>query len=585
MGGRRKSYQGSRRQSYSESDSGGYLDALPKTKRETQRDPSGVPVIYEAARRGHRQLVMKLIQDGEDVNLLECPEYETPLHLAAATNDEQLIRLLLRAGAHTEARDKEDLTPLHWACEKGSHKAVKILLEAGADHNAIDMNNSTPMHWAAQRGHTIIVKELIKGEAYIDVQDEVLRTPLHWAAQQGYADLCALLLEHKADLSFRDQWGCTALHDAAGGGHARVVDLLIKNGTDVLAQDNDGFIPRDVAIGEGHSEVVDIMDSSQWEFLASNDPRPAAPGQPLAEEGEEKGSVLITWNPPLPTKHPVAGYEVQIRELVDGSKTEWMRFGFTHSLDEISMEKGKLKEGRTYMFRVHSRNTIDNWGPFGQVSAPYMVPLPQLACLPVTIFPHAFIFQWAIPKDSETVVADLGSLLFHVEVHDSEGRLLESTRTSKRFVKVSNLSPTTEYSAKVAMSNLNEVTARQVQWGDWSEFLHIKTLSVGEQPLLPGPLPPTSEMLVIDLGKSEKRLDEKVAMGKRATFNYARELGSQSAWGKWNALPFYFRVSLILLVVAVICFLDSGLFAAICSSTSFSSQKAPEILNAIPNNR
>jgi hypothetical protein len=53
----------------------------------------------------------------------------------------------------------------------------------------------------------------------------------------------------------------------------------------------------------------------------------------LAEEGEEKGSVMVTWNPPLPTKHPVAGYEVQIRELVDGSKTEWMRFGFTYSLD------------------------------------------------------------------------------------------------------------------------------------------------------------------------------------------------------------------------------------------------------------
>jgi hypothetical protein len=54
--------------------------------------------------------------------------------------------------------------------------------------------------------------------------------------------------------------------------------------------------------------------------------------------------------------------------------------------------------------------------------------------------------------------------------------------------------------------------------------------AVGEQPIVSEMLPPDSEMLVIDLGKSEKRLDEKVAMGKRATFNYARELGSQSAY-------------------------------------------------------
>eukprot|EP00976_Prorocentrum_cordatum_P089293 1187667-Prorocentrum_minimum.AAC.6 len=69
-------------------------------------------------------------------------------------------------------------------------------------------------------------------------------------------------------------------------------------------------------------------------------------------------------------------------------------------------------------------------------------------------------------------------------------------------------------------------------------------------------------------------------MEKIVSANFAHELGAQSAWHKWNALPFYFRMSLIMLVAALVCFLDSGLFAIICSVTEFSSQTSPVISNA-----
>eukprot|EP00976_Prorocentrum_cordatum_P089288 1187667-Prorocentrum_minimum.AAC.1 len=70
---KRKSTQASRRKSYQTSEAGSEksITLEPNIRRETQLDHEGVPVIFEAARRGHRQLVLKLIEEGEDVNLLD----------------------------------------------------------------------------------------------------------------------------------------------------------------------------------------------------------------------------------------------------------------------------------------------------------------------------------------------------------------------------------------------------------------------------------------------------------------------------------------------------------------------------------
>eukprot|EP00959_Pyramimonas_sp_CCMP1952_P203184 4249207-Pyramimonas_sp.AAC.2 len=45
-------------------------------------------------------------------------------------------------------------------------------------------------------------------------------------------------------------------------------------------------------------------------------------------------------------------------------------------------------------------------------------------------------------------------------------------RTQKRYITVVNLSPSTEYAARVAMSDVNSH-----QWGDWSDVMHVSTLS------------------------------------------------------------------------------------------------------------
>lgn len=57
----------------------------------------------------------------------------TPLHIAAFSGNDEIVRYLIAHGALLDALDKKEGTPLHAAIRKGHLTTVEILLEAGAD--------------------------------------------------------------------------------------------------------------------------------------------------------------------------------------------------------------------------------------------------------------------------------------------------------------------------------------------------------------------------------------------------------------------------------------------------------------------
>ena len=60
--------------------------------------------------------------------------HRTPLHVAARWGREEVVRLLLAAGATVDAKEKEGgLTPLMGAAADGKLRCVQLLLDAGAD--------------------------------------------------------------------------------------------------------------------------------------------------------------------------------------------------------------------------------------------------------------------------------------------------------------------------------------------------------------------------------------------------------------------------------------------------------------------
>src|ERR1019366_1154548 len=89
--------------------------------------------LPDAARQGDRNAVQTLLRQKADVNAGE-GDGTTALHWAASTNDIEMAKTLLAAGANVKAKSRiGGVTPLFMACRNGSAAMIELLLKAGAD--------------------------------------------------------------------------------------------------------------------------------------------------------------------------------------------------------------------------------------------------------------------------------------------------------------------------------------------------------------------------------------------------------------------------------------------------------------------
>ena len=138
--------------------------------------------VNEQNQDGLTPLHLALLLDAEDFAhmLLEredtSMEIQTytgwqPLHCAAKTGNEGLIRSCIDKGADVKARTKDGQTPLHKVCKSGNVEATRMILQSGADIDASDDFGWRPLHTAAAAGTKPIVEFLIANGADIRVRD------------------------------------------------------------------------------------------------------------------------------------------------------------------------------------------------------------------------------------------------------------------------------------------------------------------------------------------------------------------------------------------------------------------------------
>lgn len=115
----------------------------------------------------------------------------TPLHLAAANGDTQIVQILLCSTAiNVNAKTASGDTALHYACFAGQLNVVEVLSGLKKINlNATNEIGSTPIHMASAHGHTEIVEMLWSRGASIDPSDKFHWTPLHYASRNGYASV------------------------------------------------------------------------------------------------------------------------------------------------------------------------------------------------------------------------------------------------------------------------------------------------------------------------------------------------------------------------------------------------------------
>ena len=244
-------------------------------------------LLIEAAARGDVDEIRHLVAKGADVNA-EDYDGRTPLHLAAACGQVQVVKYLLRLKAtQVTVFDRFGTTPLGEAMRTGDDagRAIAALLKA---HGAV---NIRPVVGARLCGFS--------AAGHLDklVEEDAAGEDLNSADYEGTARACQFSIPVLSCVScslldFFRMAGRTALHLAACEGHIDVVRWLLDIGVNTNAVDRFGHTPLDDARREKQPQCVELLDSAREQIMsmmavAKWRARAAAGG---ASEGESIGA-------------------------------------------------------------------------------------------------------------------------------------------------------------------------------------------------------------------------------------------------------------------------------------------------------
>lgn len=208
----------------------------------------------------HRDLpaVQALLKNGADPNARNGLEF-TPLYIAAASHQTDVMKELLNAGAKPDAESTYG-TPLIFAAETGNVEGFNLLLSKGVDINAARTDGLNALMMASNTGVPPIVAELLKRKADVNEEDDSGATALTLAARGGHTEIGQMLLSGGAIFDKADSNGRTPLMEAAINGHPEFVKILLAKGAKPNARDAQGRTALILAASYGdYPEVVKAL--------------------------------------------------------------------------------------------------------------------------------------------------------------------------------------------------------------------------------------------------------------------------------------------------------------------------------------
>lgn len=117
-----------------------------------------------AAFLGHLKVASVLLEGGADLErVMPSVNRNTALDAAVASQQVDVVELLLSKGAKVDVKAARGYTPLHKSAFGGHLELTKILLDHGADPGAETDEGRTPLDIAIERGHDAVAKLLGEG--------------------------------------------------------------------------------------------------------------------------------------------------------------------------------------------------------------------------------------------------------------------------------------------------------------------------------------------------------------------------------------------------------------------------------------
>uniref|UniRef100_A0A8C6RHG4 Myosin XVI n=1 Tax=Nannospalax galili TaxID=1026970 RepID=A0A8C6RHG4_NANGA len=186
---------------------------------------SGGSLLHLCARYGNAFVTEVLIDRGANVNHQD-EDFWTPMHIACACDNPDVVLLLLLAGANVLLQDVNGNIPLDYAVEGTESSAILL---AYLDENGVDLSSLRKLKLQKPMSMLTDVRQFLSAGGDINEKNDDGVTLLHMACASGYREVALLILEHGGDLNITDDQRCTPLHLAAKYGQTNLVKLLLMH--------------------------------------------------------------------------------------------------------------------------------------------------------------------------------------------------------------------------------------------------------------------------------------------------------------------------------------------------------------------
>ena len=236
-------------------------------KNVDQQDEDGNTALLFAAEQGYEDILDLLLQAGADPNLSDFKQ-RTPLISAAYKGKINIVKNLLQIDTVKENINNQDIngnTALIFSAKRGYEDILDLLLQAGADPDLSDFKQRTPLMSAAYKGKINVVKNLLQIDTVkenINNQDINGNTALIFTVKRGYEDILDLLLQTRADPDLSNFRESTPLMEAVIRGKTNIVKRLVQIKTvrnNINATDKDGNTALSLANERGYKQIASLL--------------------------------------------------------------------------------------------------------------------------------------------------------------------------------------------------------------------------------------------------------------------------------------------------------------------------------------